>query len=162
MSHRSKNSRNIARITDSPSSGGEGFTLLEMMIVLFIIMVVMGISMVFFAGMMRSARLNASARELSAAVRYAHKLSLSEGSRKVLVIDLDEKKYGIEGHFSKNLDSSIVIRVSDPVSGEVGSGTYSFVFQPTGVGQGGTILLSSGKKETRIQLDPIIGSVVIN
>jgi hypothetical protein len=50
--------------------------------------------------------------------------------------------------------------VIDPFSGEIIRGKYPIVFNATGGMSGGTILLSSGKKTVRIELDPITGAVL--
>ena len=53
------------------------------------------------------------------------------------------------------------MKVLDPVSGEVLSGSYQFILSPTGGVEGGTIVLWSSKRSATIQLDPIVGTVVI-
>jgi hypothetical protein len=39
-------------------------------------------------------------------------------------------------------------------------GGYRFVFAPSGVVEGGTIILSAGKKVVTLEIDPIIGAVI--
>jgi hypothetical protein len=52
--------------------------------------------------------------------------------------------------------------VIDPLSGEIRSGKYSILFYETGGIEGsGTIVLFTNKKTIKIELDPIVGSVVI-
>jgi prepilin-type N-terminal cleavage/methylation domain-containing protein len=139
----------------------DGFTLLEIMIVLFLITLVMGLSAVFFANALPSHKFNASVRELSATIRRAHTLAQLSGSRQTLSIDLDARKYGIEGRGYKSFDRDISVRVLDPFAGESRTGIHRLIFQASGVIQGETIILGARKKEIKIELDPVVGPVVV-
>ena len=147
--------------SDYPSIKRQGFTLLEVIIVLCLISLIMGLSAVFFANTMPSSKLSAAVRELSATIRYARTLAMIDGKLQTLNIDLDAKKYGIEGRGYKSIDSGITIMVLDPSAGELRNGIYHLIFQASGGIEGGTIVLGSGKKAIGIELDPVVGSVVI-
>lgn len=153
------------RVSDSPRLRVTflmaGFTLLEVILVLFLISLILGLSTVFFANTMPTNRLNATAREISATIRYARTLARVNSERQTLTIDLDSKLYGIEGSASKNIPDDINIKIIDPLLGEVHNGKYSITFYETGGIEGGTIVLSTKKKTVNIELDPIVGSVVI-
>ena len=138
-----------------------GFTLLETIIVLFFMALILGLSTVFFANTLPSSRLNATAREISATIRHARHTALINGEKQTMTINLDSRYYGIEGIAQKSIPSSITLKVIDPLLGEVRKGEYPVVFHATGAMEGGTIVLSSGKKIVSIQLDPVVGSVVI-
>jgi len=142
-------------------SNKSGFTLLELMIVLVVISLLLGLSSVYFSGQMPGYRFRATARDLSATMRFAQLQAVMNGSKQTLTIDMDAKRYGIEGREIKNIDPAIAIKVLDPFSGEISRGAYHFVFSPAGAAQGGAIVLASGKKTVRIELDPVVGSVVI-
>ena len=159
MGYRIKNKLS-SRITDY-GSRNHGFTLLELTIVLFLITLILGLSAVFFAGTLPTNRLNAAAREISATIRYARSLSMISGQHQTLAIDLGSKRYGIEGRGHKDIPSDIDIKVIDPLYGEMRNGSYRLEFQPSGGGQGGTIVLWNKKREIRIELDPVIGAAVI-
>jgi general secretion pathway protein H len=139
-----------------------GFTLLELILVLFLITLILGLSSAFFLNALPSHRFNATVREISAMIRHARTLAFVNGERSILTIDLDSKQYGIEGLASKGLPPDVDIRVIDPVAGEIQSGTYEIYFPPSGGIEGGTIVLSRGKRSVSIQPDPVIGSVIIN
>jgi len=138
-----------------------GFTLLEVIIVLLLISLIMGLTTLYFANALPTSKFNAAARELAATIRYARTLALIKGKFQTLNIDLDAKKYGIEGRGDKSLDSGTTITVLDPSAGEVRNGIYHVYFEPSGGVEGGTIVLASGKKQISIGLDPVVGSVVI-
>jgi len=139
----------------------DGFTLLELIIVLFLTTLILGISTVFFANTLPSSRFNATAREMAATIRYAKHLASIKGENQTLTIDLDSRTYGIEGHAHKNIPSHINLEVIDPLIGEILKGKYQIAFNVSGGIEGGTIVLYTDKKSVSIQLDPVVGSVVI-
>lgn len=138
-----------------------GFTLLEIIIVLALITLVLGLSSVFFAGFLPSAKANAAGRELSGLIRHARSLARMNNESRSVVIDLDGRTYGIEGSAVKSFPPEALIKVIDPVAGEIARGRYPIVFSPAGGTSGGTIVLSWGKKVVRIELDPIVGAVLL-
>ena len=139
----------------------DGFTLLEVIMVIFLMTLILGMSTVFFAGFLPSARFSAAGREMSAVIRHARSLARMNMEKKTVVIDLDSRVYGIEGLITKSFPPEMKITVLDPLSGEMYRGKYPIVFHPTGGVEGGTIILSSSKKIMRIETDPISGAVVI-
>jgi prepilin-type N-terminal cleavage/methylation domain-containing protein len=138
-----------------------GFTLLEVIIVIFLVTLILGMSTVFFAGFLPSARFSATGREMSAVIRHARSLARMNMEKKAVIIDLDSRVYGIEGLITKSFPPEMKITVLDPVSGEMERGKYPIIFHPTGGMEGGTIILSSNKKVMRIETDPISGAVMI-
>ena len=138
-----------------------GFTLIELIIVLFLISLMFGMSAVYFANRLPSSRFNSLVREISATVRHARSLARISGERKTLTIDLDSGKYRIEGHDEKGVPSNIIIKIKDPLSGEINKGTYRFFFNAAGDIKGGTIVLQYKKRTVDIEMDPIVGAVVV-
>lgn len=154
-------------ITDQKSevrnrgSNRDGFTLLEIIIVLSLMTLILGLSAAFFAQTLPSQRFNAAVRDISVTMKHARALAQIKGERQIFTVDLDSKQYGLEGRGEKQLSQDITIKVLDPLLGEVGRGKYFFVFYTTGTFEGGTIELSNNKKKSRIYLDPIIGSIIV-
>jgi len=142
-------------------SKNAGFTLLELIIVIFLITLILGLSTLFFANMLPSNRFNATVRNISSAMKYARSLALIQGKPHTLTIDLDAKKYSIEGRGTKDIPDDMNIKVIDPMSGELSTGQYQFVMHPAGNIEGGTIVVWNAKKTVTIQLDPVVGVVVI-
>jgi prepilin-type N-terminal cleavage/methylation domain-containing protein len=138
-----------------------GFTLLELIIVLFLVTLIIGLTTVYFFTALPSNKLNATARSISATIRQARALSQIQSERKVVTIDLDSRKYGIEGLGFRDIPSDISIKVTDPIAGEIIQGQYLFVVQPGGGIEGGIIHLWTLKKEIRLQTDPVTGTTAI-
>lgn len=138
-----------------------GFTLLEIIIVITLVVLILGLTGLFFGNALPGARLNAAGRELSAMMRYARLLAQNNGESQAVLINLDTGRYGIEGAQTRNIPEGIQIRVTDPVAGEVSKGSYAVLFHETGIVEGGTITLWNAKRELKIELDPIVGSVIL-
>ena len=118
-------------------------------------------STIFLLNALPSNKLNATARTLSATIRQARTLAQIHNEGKTVFIDLDSRKYGIEGLGSKDIPSEISIKVTDPMSGEILKGTYEISVHSGGGIEGGTIQLWTSKKAVSIQIDPVVGAVVI-
>jgi general secretion pathway protein H len=138
-----------------------GFILIELIIVLSFITVVLGLSAVFFANSLPSYRFNAVVRDISSTIKQARSFARIHNEKQTVTIDFESRKYGIEGRGTKDIPPDISIKVTDPVSGEVLDGKYHFLFHTTGGIEGGTIVLWNSRRSARIQMDPVVGTVVI-
>jgi prepilin-type N-terminal cleavage/methylation domain-containing protein len=142
-------------------SGQAGFTLLELLMVLFITTLILGLSVVFFIPRLASGRLDATAREMAATMRHARSLSQITGESQMLTIDLDSRHYGIEGRAMRSIPPDVHIKVIDPFSGEMQAGKYQFICEPRGLIGAGTIVLWNAKRSITLMTDPVIGAVLI-
>ena len=138
-----------------------GFTLLELIIVIFLITLMVGLSAVFFANTLPSGRFNATTREIASTIRQARHLAQLNGEKQVITIDMDSRSYGIEKRGEKKLPSGIDIKVIDPLAGDITRGKYHMTFHPAGSTEGGTIVLWNSSKIAQIDIDPVAGAVII-
>lgn len=138
----------------------KGFTLMEVIIVLFLVTLMVGLSAVFFSNFLPLVKFNAAGREMSSMIRHARSLARMKMESQTFVIDLDGKTYGIEGLPTKLIPQDSSIKIIDPSSGEIVQGRYSMVFNPSGTTGGATIIMSLRKKVLRIDMDPITGAVL--
>jgi general secretion pathway protein H len=138
----------------------KGFTLLELIVVLFIIGLICGFSTVFVAKGLPSAKLNATARELSATIRHARALALMNCEAQRIVVDVEARQYGIEGHPRKSIPADVIMKTADPVSGEATAENRSIRFAPDGSYEGASVWLANKTLTVRIDTDPVVGSTV--
>jgi len=162
---RKKHFSKIARCNEGDNfrklKGIAGFTLLELLLVIFLLTLVLGISAAFSFSNVSSAKFDSMAREMTATMKKARLLAYMHNERQILTIDMDNRLYGIQGRKTRGIPSKLQITIHDTVKGEISKGQYSFVFSPSGRMEGGTIVMKSGKKEVKISTDPIVGSVLI-
>jgi Tfp pilus assembly protein FimT len=139
-----------------------GFTFIEIMIVVFLMSLVVGITTVFFAGALPSAKLKASARELSATIKYTKQLALATNEKQILTIDLNNRSYGIKGHKVRNIASQTVMTVyeANPNSRPISEGEYTISYDATGASDWGKITLGRAEKIITIQADPVMTAIV--
>jgi len=138
-----------------------GFTLIELMIVLFLGTLILGLTAMFFAQALAAGRLHATARELSATIRQARALTKINDTRQVVSFDLDGHEYGLEGYGRKKIPPQVNLKVQDPYQGEIQHGQYRLILEPNRGLEGGLFLLSSKKRVVQIQIDPIMGSMMV-
>jgi general secretion pathway protein H len=138
-----------------------GFTLLEVIIVLTLVTVILGLTTVYFAGLLPAAKLDATGRELSALIRHTRTLARAQGADLTVVINLDDRTYGVAEKIPRDIPDNVLMYVDDPGAGEIRQGKYSLIFHRAGNIEGGAIVLSGGKKRLRIESDPITGAVLI-
>jgi general secretion pathway protein H len=137
-----------------------GFTLLELMIVLFLAMLMMGMGIVVMMNRLPAAKLDATAREMSAMIRQARTLAKIQGEKQAIVVDLGARSYGIEGKKSRKIPEEIRLEIDDSPTGVADNGIYRLVFSPFGGIDGSTVTLSTGQRSISIKPDPIMGFLI--
>jgi prepilin-type N-terminal cleavage/methylation domain-containing protein len=141
-------------------SDKNGFTLIEMIMVIFLITLVVGMSAAVFTRSLPSQRAEAVARELMATFRQARTTAVSGGKWQSVMINIDDRNFGIEGNSrTRNIPEGVSVKVIDPINGDIIQGGYRFVFSPAGVAEGGTVILWAGKRVISLEIDPIVGAV---
>lgn len=138
-----------------------GFTLLEIVVVLCLVLVVVSLSTVAFVEYFGNAGLDETGRDVLATLRVARVLARSAGSDQVVNFDLESGRFGIQGRETRKAVAGIRIRIMDPVRGMVSSGQYPIKFYSAGEIEGGPILLATRKKMIRIYFDPIMGPMMV-
>jgi type II secretory pathway pseudopilin PulG len=138
-----------------------GFILLELIIVLFLISIIISLSAIFFANSLPSYKFNATVRNISSTIKQARSLARIHDEIQTVTIDMESRQYALEGHAPKDIPADIAVKVIDPVAGEIHTGKYHFVLYPTSGVEGGTIVLWNSKRSVSIQLDPVVGTVMI-
>lgn len=158
-----KHLENVSFLEVSECNGGlrgrktGGFTLLEILIVLFIAMLMLGMGIVGFAGRLPAAKLDATAREMSALMRQTRLLAKTGMEKQAFIVDMDARQYGIEGKTLRKIPDEVQVRVDDFMSGPRYQGSYRMIFSPFGGVDGGTIEMTAGRRSISLKADPILG-----
>jgi general secretion pathway protein H len=138
----------------------KGFTLLELIIVMFLVTLLMSLAAAFFANTLPASKFSGSVREIAAMMRQAKALAQIRGETQTVTIDMDAGRYRIGDSAGKAVPAGVHIKIIDPREGEIDNGSYRIDFSPAGGIEGGTIVLWNEKKTVTITIDPIAGPVV--
>jgi general secretion pathway protein H len=137
----------------------KGFTLLELVVVLFII--VLGFSVIGFniSSGNESTQLKAAARDMVSALRYARGQALISRRDMTVTLDLTANTYTISQRdksyaIPKDIDITVVTAQS-----ELNEGLASVRFFPDGSSTGGRITLEWGHVGWRIDINWLTGQI---
>ena len=142
------------------SSCPKGYTLIELTLVMFLIVLILSMATVFFANTLPAARLRATGREMAAMIKYAKYLARANNERQVFDIDLDSRTYAVRGRETKKISSDIVVTVIDTNLDAIRNGRFSIVFDALGGNDWQSIILNRGDKKIIVAMDPIMTAVI--
>ncbi|WP_198243494.1 GspH/FimT family pseudopilin [methane-oxidizing endosymbiont of Gigantopelta aegis] len=139
----------------------KGFTLLELMIVLFIVVLAVGAISINIANGNPASQIKAAARDMASALRYARGQALISRKRVWVSINLIDNSYRISDREKKFiLPESIRLTLTlaeNTVKNEEGR----VVFYPDSSSSGGRIELEQGGFYQRIDINWINGNVTV-
>ncbi len=142
-----------------------GFTLLELVVVLFLAAALAALVVPSFSGTLESARLRAGAAEVRATLSLARALSAAQARERSVSFDLETGEYGVAGESARRLPEGIrlrSVRVGDRVvDGERAIGDKAAArvrFFPDGSAEETEVALTSvGGGALRVVVDPLTG-----
>jgi type II secretory pathway pseudopilin PulG len=137
-----------------------GFTLLELLMVLFLSILILSLVGLYFSNFLASAKFQTLVRDLSTTLKQARSLSKIHEGRQVVTFNLDAREYGLEGRPFKKIPPQCEVKIIDPVAGEISGGTYQLIFESDWGGESPTFILSNKKRIVTVQLDPLVGSLI--
>jgi general secretion pathway protein H len=140
-----------------------GFTLLELIIVLLISVLGFAVVGSNISSGNQSTRIQAAARDIASAMRYAHGQALMSRQPVSVTVNLDDNSYSISNRGKiYRLDSQIDISVT-VAEEEFSEGREASIrFFGDGSSTGGRITLEWGKQLRRIDVNWITGAVAIH
>ena len=143
------------------SISGHGFTLIELIVVLFIVSLVMAVLLPSFAGFGEN-KLKSEAREMASILRYMNDSSITRKETYSLKFDLDKNIVswnGPDGEKAKEFDD--VTGVTSESKGMVSEGEVIFFFDPLGVRENLDVHLSRDNKNMIVSINHLSGRVKI-
>ncbi|HOW53140.1 MAG TPA: prepilin-type N-terminal cleavage/methylation domain-containing protein [Syntrophorhabdaceae bacterium] len=138
-----------------------GFTLLELVIVMTLMVLMLGLVGMHFANHLPSVRLSAAGRELSGLIRMARIEAMNKADGQTVTVDLDGRTFAMDGRVRRVIPEGISITIIDPVAGSLSRGKYGITADASGSVEACEIILNNAKRKLRIEIDPIVGSVVM-
>ncbi|GAB6140492.1 prepilin-type N-terminal cleavage/methylation domain-containing protein [Methylosoma difficile] len=138
----------------------QGFTLIELLVVLFIM--ILGFTALAFSvsSGTDTAKLNATARDMVSALRYARGQALMTRQQTTLAFDLDDNSYQLSNRDENyRIDPDIELTLVTAESELTGEAQANVRFFPDGSCTGGRITLTRGAAIRQIDLNWLTGHV---
>lgn len=151
-----------------PRSNPGGFTLLELVLVLFLMGLIAGLVLPFVVSTLERVKLQSEARQIVSALQFARSEAITQKTLFTFNADINKNQYWLaipkqkEVTQTKNLDETVKIRDYQGTEETVSDGTFIINFYPRGNSSAGTIHLQSSIAESdapvyAITIDPITG-----
>jgi general secretion pathway protein H len=141
--------------------GMRAFTLFEMLAVIILIGIAAAAVAISVAHGLASARINAAAGELAAALRATRTQAIMHGQQRIFQVDTREEVYrGADQHdvrLPKGLELSVTSAASDQTGGDIAR----IRFFPDGSSTGGRITLRSGRREWHVNVSWLTGAISV-
>jgi general secretion pathway protein H len=138
----------------------DGYTLLELLIVMAILAMMAGMTLTRLPGIRDGPRFEAAVRDIGNMLRLARSTALADGRAVAFWIDVDRKQYGIEGGPQKAvaLDQA-VLTVYSASEERMRANEARILFFPDGSATGGVIEIATGSRHASLNIDWLTGNV---
>ncbi len=134
----------------------EGFTILEMLVVIALLALISGLSFSFSGHRTKSVDLEAATSHIIGALRLTRTAAISRNTELVFWFDSQRQLYGSPVIAKKSVPSGITIQISGIVATD-NTNVVSFIFFPNGTSSGGELLLRSGEQYSKIDVNWLMG-----
>ena len=149
-----------------------GFTLLELVLVLFLIGLIAGLVLPFVVSTLDRVKLQSEVRQMASALQFARSEAITKKTLLTFNANIDENEYWLaipkdnEVTQSKFLNEPVQIKEYQGTEETLSDGTFIINFYPRGNSSAGTIHLKSSVNESKapvyaIIIDPITGKPTI-
>ncbi len=135
----------------------QGFTLLELIVVMTLIGLMVGIVGVNLGMRLPKEKLKATVRDVVSTLRYAKNRAQTKAEQVVVRVDLDNR-YIEAFNKKKTIPEGIEISVFDPEQGWINQGAYKITFFPGYGCSGGEMMLKAKNMVYSIKVSPLTGS----
>ncbi|MCX7082581.1 MAG: GspH/FimT family pseudopilin [Methylococcales bacterium] len=140
-----------------------GFTLLELLVVLFIMILGFSIVGINLSSGDGRAALKVAARDMVSALRYTRGQALMSHQVAIMSVDLSENTYTVSDRAKQYLiPKAIVLTVVTAQSELSGNGIANIRFFPDGSSTGGRITLEKGKLANEININWLTGQIKLS
>jgi prepilin-type N-terminal cleavage/methylation domain-containing protein len=138
----------------------QGFTLIELIVVITLMSLVVGIVGVNLGMRLPKERLKAAVRDVVSTLRYAKNRSQTKTEEVIVKINLNER-YIEAFKKRKSIPENIEIYALDPEQGQIRDGVYKIIFFPGYGCSGGEIILKTEALAYSIKIDPLTGGISV-
>ena len=144
------------------SRASAGFTLLELLVVLMLMVMVYALAVPMISAGMPGTELKGAARQLAAGLRQARSLAVTRKEESTLMLDVEQRNFKVSGDQRRyalpaKVDISLFTAQSELLPDKIGA----IRFYPDGSSTGGRITVKSGVRKYDINVDWLTGQVTI-
>ena len=151
----------------------DGFTLLELVLVLLLMGLIAGLTLPFVASSLDRLKLQSEVRQIASAMQFTRSEAISKKALFTFNINIDENKYWLaipkqnEVTQSKPIDETVRIMDYKNAEETLTEGAFKILFYPRGNSSGGSLRFKSINDEDEeniyeVIIDPITGKPKIN
>jgi general secretion pathway protein H len=137
----------------------EGFTLVDMLVVLAIIALTTTFAMPLLSGGSEGLRLDMASSELAVALRVTRSAAITRNAQMTLFIDVDRRTFGSNVVSERSFAPSIEAKLTFASAMQSAVSNGGFQFFPDGSSTGGDVTLSLRGKQTKLCVDWLTGTV---
>jgi general secretion pathway protein H len=139
-----------------------GFTLLELLIVLFLMGLAYGLAAPMVGSGAVTLELKSATRQLAAGLRKARGTAIAQRDEATMTVDVELRRFSLSGDskiypLPKAIDIELFTAQSEQLEEKVGN----IRFFPDGTSTGGRITLTAGGSNFAVDVDWLTGKVVI-
>ncbi len=138
-----------------------GYTLLELLLVLAILAGMLSLVPPMFAGAVAGNEPHSAARQVLAALRYAHSRAVASRRPVAFTLDLDRRRYQVDGRPAVALPSSLAYTLITAESEVRDGGSGAIRFYADGSASGGRITLGNDAVTYRLDVAWLSGRVTL-
>jgi len=135
----------------------QGFTLVELMVVMVIIALVMGLVATSLSSSISAAEARAATRKVLASLRYTRARAIIDKSEKVFLVNTEERSYEAPGRKQVMLPEGVDVTITTARSELTSEDVAGIRFFPDGGSTGGHIELTINDREYRINIAWLTG-----
>jgi general secretion pathway protein H len=143
-------------------AGQQGFTLLEILVVLVIGVLLVALVPPLLSGMSGATELRGAARQLAAGLRNARNEAVTRQREAILTLDLAQRRFAVSGDPREiTLPDGLALKLYTARSELLDAATGNIRFFPDGSSTGGAITVSGPKLAYRVNVDWLTGAIAI-
>ena len=136
-----------------------GYTLVELLVVLTIIVAVLALAPPLFSHGLSSTELRGAARQVATGLRYAQSTAVSQRREVLFTLDLDAHRYQVAPRPPVQLPMDLPLTLVTARSEVVGAGQAAIRFYPDGSATGGRVTLGVAPNSYQVDVNWITGRV---
>jgi len=135
----------------------QGFTLVELMVVMVIIALIMGLVATSMSSSISAAEARAATRKVVASLRYTRVRAIIDKSEQVFLVNTENRSYVAPGRKQVNLPEGVEVAITTARSELTSEDVAGIRFFPDGGSTGGHIELTVNEREYRINIAWLTG-----